>query len=760
MQKTNTDANNVLKNVYELSINELINKGFKVLPFKDKKPVCGSKPIAQIKNGSLPCEKLDFTNKDIAVIAGYNNLEVLDIDVKYALNDYPNLKDLLLYFLPQNLRSIENTLIYETLNKGFHIWYYCEQPTTNKKLAFNSNKENNHKDAIIEVRGLDGFATCPPSKGYEIVNGTLDTIVTLTPQQRNELHAYCKSYDLKPKKKEQKFELPKPKNFEFGNENSPFEVFNANNPIQYLLNFGFTIKKENSSGYYLTHNESTQKDINASLRFHNNTYLLRVFGNNSVFESDKSYNPCQVFALINGIDYDNKKELGKRLAADGFGTWIEHTEKPKNKRSTHTKKQSDTNTQTNTENAQEHTKNENNTNAQEHTPNNTNAQANNTNAPKTKKAKKTAFNMVYDKVIKFLENNEITKCKYSKEFYKNDKKLDNTELTKLYLDCKRYINVDKTHFFDILGGVKQFDKIEILKLKCEKITSCNGAIRACFDTLILENPQHKEMFCNIFEKWLVGFWATFLGEKHNDTNQIFLVVCGNNHLGKSYFFKELFESIGVEYCILDNVLNENANDLKRHIVSNPFVLFDDFSEKLFKNDDLFKSILGNSHFSIVQKYSNVSENLKKIASFCGTTNHLGIIHNTEYNRRIVPIHIKDRDKQAFDKIIKINVFAEALHLFNNGALHELNENEINFIKELSKEHKDVDFNTALILDKIKPSNKEKGGFYTATQIKNTFFESEKIADNRLGMVLKKAGFLRTFKKQNNKTCYGYYIEIL
>ena len=120
----------------------------------------------------------------IALVCGFEGLEVIDIDLKHIVNQdgTPNVEEQRQYW-QTFLSLLENEIedfkdkfaIYSTVNKGYHIIYKYEVEDENKRagsleLAYRiikaKDKNGNLKDikkALIETRGAGGYAFCYPN---------------------------------------------------------------------------------------------------------------------------------------------------------------------------------------------------------------------------------------------------------------------------------------------------------------------------------------------------------------------------------------------------------------------------------------------------------------------------------------------------------------------------------------------------------------------------------------------------------------------
>lgn len=76
---------------------------------------------------------------------------------------------------------------------GIHLLWRCEMVEGNQKLA--SRPREGGEDALIETRGPGGFLVVAPSSGYRRRAGAPVSVVTLTPEERDDLLSLFRAFD-------------------------------------------------------------------------------------------------------------------------------------------------------------------------------------------------------------------------------------------------------------------------------------------------------------------------------------------------------------------------------------------------------------------------------------------------------------------------------------------------------------------------------------------------------------------------------------
>ncbi|NQU34426.1 MAG: DUF3987 domain-containing protein [Bacteroidetes bacterium] len=304
--------------------------GLSVIPTNiDKASLIVWKPFQaeRMTNGELTKNFKSPNIHGIAIICGpiSGNLEVIDVDCKYDLTN--NLWSDFQHLIEDNLSEIyEKLVIAKTVNSGYHIYYKCDEIEGNKKLAcrptLDSERTNKHDSTkvLIETRGIGGYVISPPTKGYEIIQGSLTKIPTITAEQRKRVLSIARSFNTEPMKKNLKKDI-----HSHSIKRSSFDDYNERaDIIQILEKHGWKIINENDR-YFLFRRPGKKGGISGTLS--KNKRIFYVFSTSTQFESEKGYNPSQIYALL---ECDNDlSEASHRLYNEGFGERLQHLSKQK-----------------------------------------------------------------------------------------------------------------------------------------------------------------------------------------------------------------------------------------------------------------------------------------------------------------------------------------------------------------------------------------------------------------------------------------------
>jgi replicative DNA helicase len=327
---TNSNSSNIFNNYSTVEqkqetelideILKLIESGLSLIPIcrptekTDKNPPVEWTPFQTRKPNIIEINQWikKFPNYGWAIVTGEvsGNLEVLDLESVAPLNRY---KDLVNEFAPDLLCKLP---LVQTPTGGWHIYYRCESIGRNQKLA-QYKKDDGKVATLIETRAEGGYILsplCPPGihrNGgvYTLLNGNLNQIPTITPEEREKLFAAAWACN-----EVLKNSVPKGKTVSGGEPKRVGDDYNQRANVCALLEkHGWTLVESTNKGEhwarpFVSHTSATLFDSGVFYVFSTNAHPL---------EANQAYSPFGLFAeLEHGGDYS---AAAKDLAAQGFG---------------------------------------------------------------------------------------------------------------------------------------------------------------------------------------------------------------------------------------------------------------------------------------------------------------------------------------------------------------------------------------------------------------------------------------------------------
>ena len=241
----------------------------------------------------------------VCIIAGKvsGNLEIIDFDNGGELFErwssiieerVPNLMDRLV---------IENTP-----SGGWHVIYRCEgEVSGNMKLA--QGQRNGKLTTLIETRGNGGLFLCAPTPGYELLQGDLAALPTLTEAERETL--LQSAWELN--EHWQSVNPPFPATTTTGTR--PGDDYNERGDVKALLeSHGWKHIHSANGNEYFRRPGKTDGSWSASLK----DRVFYVFSSNAApFEPSRAYSPFAVYAALE--HKGDFAEAAKALLPQGYG---------------------------------------------------------------------------------------------------------------------------------------------------------------------------------------------------------------------------------------------------------------------------------------------------------------------------------------------------------------------------------------------------------------------------------------------------------
>ena len=248
-------------------------------------------------------------NQGIGVVCGAvsGNLEALDFDRHSAYEDF--IERARETGLSELVDRIEAGYL-ESTPKGRHWLWRCSEISGNTKLANNEEQE-----VLIETRGEGGYVIVAPSSGsihpsgepYELLQGSIDTITAITPEERELLLDLARSFDTNARRADLR---------PLENDFRPGDQFNAESTWSELLSpAGWQeIYTRNSITYWRRPGKTIGISASSGL---GDADLLYVFTTSTAFDGNAAYSKFGAYTLLHHQgDYS---AAAAALRADGFG---------------------------------------------------------------------------------------------------------------------------------------------------------------------------------------------------------------------------------------------------------------------------------------------------------------------------------------------------------------------------------------------------------------------------------------------------------
>lgn len=258
--------------------------------------------------------------KGIGIVTGYNNLEVIDIDLKIlpSLKEQQDFWNEYISFLKDNINDFDDKfVIYKTINNGYHIIYRCCNIDVNKKLA----KLKDFNEAIIETRGVGGYVFVYEN---QISKLSYTDIKEISELDRSVLIDISKSYNYINESNAVKVNVSEHNESKI----TPWDDYNSKTSIFDIISDEFEIVRNILDKYIIRRHGAKSAH---SGYVYKNSNCMYLFSTGTIYPNEKLITPFVAYA----IKYHNSdfKQASKDLYFKGYGSRLikqplEITEKP------------------------------------------------------------------------------------------------------------------------------------------------------------------------------------------------------------------------------------------------------------------------------------------------------------------------------------------------------------------------------------------------------------------------------------------------
>ena len=255
--------------------------------------------------------------------------------------------------------------------------------------------------------------------------------------------------------------------------------------------------------------------------------------------------------------------------------------------------------------------------------------------------------------------------------------------------------------------------------------------------------EYLELF---LKKWMLGI----ISSMHGTYSILVLVFTGGQRAGKTKFFRSLLPDELMTFYA-ESKLDE-GKDSEILMTKKLIILDDEFGGKSKQDAKRLKELSSKQWFNLRRPFGRTSEDLRRLAVLCGTSNDEEIINDPTGNRRIIPINILDIDHEKFEEINKKDLFIELYHEWvKDKDRFMLTKEDIEILNNCTSLNEQPSPEEEMILKYFKPTQVAGGNFVYMTNTEIKAFIEEKhhsirLNPYKLGLTLKKLGFEKISKR--------------
>lgn len=262
-----------------------------------------------------------------------------------------------------------------------------------------------------------------------------------------------------------------------------------------------------------------------------------------------------------------------------------------------------------------------------------------------------------------------------------------------------------------------------------------------------------------FKKWFVGLVACVLNSKI--ANENVLIFVGKQGIGKTTWLRDLLPTELSEYYY-SGEFNPNNKDHLALISSKILINLDELTSFTASKTEQFKELLSKHTVTFRRPYGTYNEDIPRIASIVGTSNHKDILMDTSGNRRFLCIEVLEFDK--IDPTTLIKAYKQAFELYKREFRHYFNSEEEVIVNATNLNFMQNNEETDIVSKyfEVCELHDEEALFMNATEIiefiKKKFRYQMKTNALKLGRLLNDYGFHQ--KKSNGIKRYALKLKDL
>lgn len=686
----------------------LAENGYSIIPVKSSKAPLGSWKKNETEAFGIETLKNKCKNPEavyLGLVCGYNNVEVIDVDLKFILTETARLQfwENLLSELDNNVEDFYNkVVIVQTKSGGYHIIYRNEKRefcNGNLKLA----KPPGYKETIIETRGEGGQIVI-----YEIEGNDYSKLVdlkTISKRDKDIIFAVCKSFD------EVKPETIVVSNFKkvstWSGGLKPWDDYNNKTNVLDLIKNDFKIVGENAKYIKVLRNGSEAAHSGYVFKDTNSLYLFT--SNAAPLPPNEKLTPFKVFCLYEKLEYTDG---AKKLLELGYGEkGVSSTKKKRAEITDYNKVEIVTNEEPNEE-----------------------AETIHRISYWIKNHVKLKFNEVTKKIVFAADNEKLTEAK-SKTLFLHAKLID-PKINREVFEC--IITGHNPEIIPIFNPFKEF-------IEANKDISTSNELQT-LQECISSNTLNANLWV---KKWYLGLFAAIDGKPVRNV----LTLLGGQNSGKSEFFRRLLPNELMEYygeSKLDRGKDDELLMCEKLIIND-----DEMGGKSKQDEKLFKELSSKAIFSLRVPYGRGNEDFKRLSVLCGTSNDLQVLNDATGNTRILGVEVLAIDHEKYNSIDKTKLFIDGYRAYlKDKNSYLLTREELKLLEASGESFKAISIEEELIIRYIKPSYDKDAEFMTSSEIKEYLeYKTSYVLDEATGLRYSKPG-----TKIVNIKLFGIYLK--
>jgi len=358
-------------------------------------------------------------------------------------------------------------------------------------------------------------------------------------------------------------------------------------------------------------------------------------------------------------------------------------------------------------------------------------------------------------IAAFINTYDLKKNVVTRKIELNGRAIDDSDLNSIYLDSKAVFKESTKELVTAIifsnrvqtyNPLHEFFEEELhLEDECPNLTHL-------LNSVVTDTPNADKWIC----KWLVSVVASAYGNH----SPLVLIFSGEKQgTGKTHWFRYLLPK-RLRYLFAESKMDGGKDD-EILMCLKLMILDDEYGGKSKKEEKRLKELTSKEFINVREPYGRVSLDLRRLAVFCGTSNETQILNDPTGNRRQIPIHILDINKEEYNKCDKEGLWRELYAMYRAGWDYTVLHQDIQDLNDSTLTFKHSTPEEDLIHKKLQPGNSSSyGEWMSLTEIQQYLMIETKfnyLNIQRIGSILSSLGFDKDRKRRGNSLVTMYFV---
>ena len=339
----------------------------------------------------------------------------------------------------------------------------------------------------------------------------------------------------------------------------------------------------------------------------------------------------------------------------------------------------------------------------------------------------------------------------------NNKPIDDSDINSIFLDSKALF---KESTKDLITSILFSNRIdtynplhEFFEQDLHLADDCPN-IALLLSSIDSDTPNADKFIT----KWLISVVASAYGIH----SPLVLIFSGEKQgTGKTHWFRYLLPK-ELRFLFAESKMDAGKDD-EILMTKKLLILDDEYGGKSKKEEKRLKELTSKEFINVREPYGRVSNDLRRLAVFCGTSNETQILSDPTGNRRQIPIHILEINHELYNQCDKAALWRELYAMFCAGVEYTILKEEIELLNQSTEAFKHSTPEEDLIHKKLEIGDRAFGEWMSLTDIQQYLMMETKfnyLNTQRIGSILTALGYIKERKLRGNSKITMYFVSKL